>query len=325
MMENYDLAGLEALDFDKARTILEPERAQPGYWVGCPSVFHDRDRSRFLMTYRHRRPRGESSERGWRCAIAESSDGVTFEDIWSIEKHVLNTPSMERFAVIKNEGGYQLYFSYVDPVDNRWRIDVAHASDPARFDVSAASPVLTAESTGTEGVKDPHPVIVGDELYLFASYATPAGFSASDRARAHETADIFTTGMTTFPTGLAVGGTTGDALTWRPDVLPVGAEWDAYTSRLGAVARTAAGYVGLYDGSADAGGNYEERTGIAVSPDLLTWKRLSTDQPWAESPHGRGSLRYADIVDVGDEWLCYFEQARPDGAHDLRVARVGKR
>jgi hypothetical protein len=315
------LAGLEMFDPERAVTVLEPEHAREDYWVGCPSVLYEPDRGRFLMTYRQRRPRGESVERGWRCAIAASDDGVTFEDIWAVEKHELNTSSMERFAVTYHHGRYLLYISYVDPVDSRWRIDVVEADTPEKFDVATARPVLTSAGTGTEGVKDPHPVRIGPSILLMASYAAPSAFSEDERARAHGNADIYTTGMTTFPTGVGISQD-GLEFDWRPDALPVGRTWDRYQARLCTVVATGSGYIGLYDGSADADGNYEERTGVAVSADLMTWSSLTPQHPWATSPHATGSLRYADIVPVNDQWFMYFEYARADGAHELRLARL---
>jgi hypothetical protein len=53
------------------------------------------------------------------------------------------------------------------------------------LDIRAARPVLTAESTGTEGVKAPYLVQVGPVSYLFASFAAAQPLSASERELAH--------------------------------------------------------------------------------------------------------------------------------------------
>jgi hypothetical protein len=120
--------------------------------------------------------------------------------------------------------------------------------------------------------------------------------------------------MTTFPTGLATSPD-GVSFDWTPNALPVGTGWDRYQARLTTVIDTDAGYVGLYDGSRDASENYEERTGLAVSSDLSSWTSITPDQPWRTSPHSTGSLRYGDIVAIGDTWFIYYEYARPDSAH----------
>jgi hypothetical protein len=312
--------------FDPAAGVLvkEPERAAPGYWAGCPSVLYEAGKRRCLMTYRERRPRGAESERGWRCALAASSDGVHFEDLWEVRKDDLKSPSMERFCVIPGpSGGYQLFTSYVDPADNRWRIDMLEAADPRGFDIRRARPVLTAESTGTEGVKDPYLVQVGPVSYLFASFAAARPLSASEREQAHGTADIYTTGVTTCPTGLATSDGSTD-FRWHGTVLGTGIDgaWDRYQARLTCVLPTESGWVGCYDGSADPGENYEERCGLAVSADLRRWERLTADAPWITGPYGSGSVRYLDAVAVQDQWWIYYEMARPDGAHELRLHRI---
>lgn len=72
----------------------------------------------------------------------------------------------------------------------------------------------------------------------------------------------------------------------------------------------------------DPGENYEERCGLAASADLRHWERLTADAPWITGPYGNGSVRYTDAVAVEGQWWIYYEMARPDGAHELRMQRV---
>jgi hypothetical protein len=316
------IAPLPPLDPDRGVIVRGPERAEPGYWAGCPAVWYEADRQRFLLSYRQRRPRGAAPERGWRCALAASSDGVVFEDIWEIRKEELATASMERFSLIPAPGGgYQLYICYVDPADSRWRIDVLKAADPAGFAVQSARPALTAAGTGTEGVKDPYVLRIGPLTCMFASFAAARPFTAQQREQAHRTADIYTTGVTTHPTGLATS-LDGISFGWHGPVLDAGQHWDAYQARLTCVIPLGGGYLGFYDGSADAQENYEERCGIAVSGDLRHWQRLTADRPWLAGPHGSGSVRYLDALLLNGQWWIYYEMTRADGAHDLRVLQV---
>jgi hypothetical protein len=309
---------LPGLDPDDGIVLRGPERAEPGYWAGCPSVVADGDR--WLMTYRQRRPRGAERERGWRCAVAVSDDGISFSDVWSVTKDELSTSSMERFAVapLPDGGGYRLLLSYVDPVDNRWRIDSVTAADPAQFDVAARRPVLTAASTATEGVKDPWLFEYEHVTYLFASFAAP---SASVDAQAHATGDIYNVGATTHPTGVATS-VDGETFTWQGEALGVGAGWDRYQARLNTVMPVAGGFLGVYDGSASHAENYEERCGLARSVDLRNWSSATPDEPWTESAHATGSVRYVDLVLRDGDWWAYYEMTRDDGAHELRAARL---
>ncbi|MGA7538697.1 MAG: hypothetical protein WBW93_08010 [Steroidobacteraceae bacterium] len=316
------LGALSQFDPERSTLIMPPESPGSGTWTGCPGVLHEPHR--FLMTYRQRRPRGDPArERGWRCAVGASDDGIQFKDVWAVEKSELNTSSMERFCLLpRMHGGYQLYLSYVDPADNRWRIDVIEADTPEAFDVQRRKPVLTAASTGTEGVKDPYLMRVGPAVYLFASFASAETLSPGRRTQAHASADIYNTGATTHPTGLAIA-LEGRGFEWQGSVLGVGTGWDRYQARLNSMASLPGGaWVGFYDGSAGAHENYEERCGLAISHDLRRWQRLTASAPWVLSPHGSRSLRYLDAVPVGDELWLYFEYARADGAHELRLSQI---
>lgn len=310
---------IAAIDPADGSTVLGPEADEPGYWTGCPSVTYEPERGRFLLTYRQRRPRGHAGgERGWRCAIAASDDGEHFTDLWSVEKSELSTPSMERFRLVPHRrGGYLLYLSYVDPQDNRWRIDTVATDAPDRVDLGRRQPLLTAESTGTEGVKDPYLLRDGDVDHLFVSYAGAADLTPEQRREAHATADIYNVGVGTFPTGLATGRDGAD-LRWHGTVLDVGSGWDRYQARITSVVPTAAGYVAFYDGSGSAAENYEERCGIARSSDLRHWTSTTPDGPHLVDGDRSRSLRYVDVVEVDGRWWMYYELTRPDGAHELR-------
>jgi hypothetical protein len=314
--------------FDPAQgiTIFEPEGRGPGYWVGCPGILYDAARDSYLLTYRRRRPRGDGSERGYQCGIAESRDGLSFTPIWTLNKTALGTSSMERFCLLPlSDGRYLLYISYVDPADNRWRIDVLQADQPEHFTVTQAQPLLTAKDTGTEGIKDPIVVRIGPAYYLFASYAQSRAFTPNERSLAHATADIYTTGLTVCPTGVAISHD-GLHYHWLGEAFSTGQGWDCYQSRLTSVIQLAPGgaFVGFYDGSASAKENYEERAGLALSFDLKHWDRITWDAPWVAAPHSSGAVRYLSALQVGDELWLYYEYVRPDGSHELRHARLAQ-
>lgn len=298
--------------------IREPEADGPGYWAGAPGACYDHVTGAFYLTYRRRRQRGLTADRGYACFIARSTDGIQFDDVWSVRKEQLQSASMERFSLRRDGDRWLLFISYVDPADNRWRIDVIEASSPDGFGIGTRRPALTSATTGTEGVKDPFVMRMGPAWLIFASYAAPAAMTAAEREAAHATADIYATGATSFPTGLATSldGVTWD---WHGQILGVGDGWDRYQARICSVMPADNGWLAFYDGSADKAENYEERCGLALSLNLTGWLRLTVRGPALVTADG-GSLRYLDSVRADGTRYFYYEYARPGGGHDLRVA-----
>jgi hypothetical protein len=138
----------------------------------------------------------------------------------------------------------------------------------------------------------------------------------------HSSADVYNTGLTRSSTGLAMSSD-GREWQWRGELFGLApGGWDAYAARISCLLYAAPAWLAYYDGSASVAENYEERTGLAVSTELRYLERLSADGPLLVSPHASGSLRYLDIVPVDDACFCYYEYARPDGSHELRVSRV---
>jgi hypothetical protein len=330
----FKAVGLPLFDPLQGEVVLEPEAPGNGYWVGAPSVLWDGAEGCWWLTYRRRRPRGVDPDgrgsRGYVGRVARSTDGLHFEDVWEVVQGTWDTASMERFSIARTaDGRYRLYVSYVDPRDDRWRIDLLEAEHPERFDARALRPVFTAGTVASaageavEGVKDPYVFRAGDTWYMLISYAAATARTDEERGRMHATADIFNTGLTSAPTALATSSN-GLDWTWQGRILDVGqpGSWDGYQSRLNSVVPLAGVWLGFYDGSVSERENYEERCGLAVSLDLRTWPKLTPTGPAIVTPHGTGSVRYVESVRRNDDLHCYYELARPDGAHELRRAVV---
>lgn len=310
---------IQQWDPAKDPVILLPEATEPGYWVGCPGVFQEGDKT--YLTYRRRRPRGLGAERGWHCGILEltgSNGAFETKEIWSIHKDDLGTASMERFAIHKNGDTYELYISYVDPADDRWRVDVIESKTLEGFDPSTRKAVLTAQSTATEGVKDPFIFVEGDTEYMFLSVAQAGPID--DRQSAHGTQDIFNTQYAKSATGYATR-TAGGSWQWQGYVLSPDKDgaWDGNTRRINSVIKLNDGYFAFYDGKDSHVGNYEEQTGIALSRDLKTWQVFTPTEPAIVSDSTSGSLRYVDFRITGGKLELLYEITRPDGSHDARV------
>lgn len=322
MAENTsrDWAEFQTFDPNQATVIRQPPGEGPGYWAGAPSVTFDAETNAFYLVYRVRRPRGVEPDRGAEIKIARSDDGVHFEDLWTGRKETLESTSIERCLLTRMPGGqWGFFLSYVDPADGRWRIDCVESENPSEFDLNRRIPVLTAADINAEGVKDPFLFKVAGLYHMVVSYATAE--SGASAAAMHGTYDAYNTGLIKSRTGLAVSD---DGLTWHweGEILgPSVSGWDCYCARIGTVWRADGVWLALYDGSADVSQNYEERCGLAYSFDLRKFHRVTYGGPLMEQPNASGALRYFDVVEHPDGNYLYFETARPDGSHDLRVIK----
>ncbi len=311
-------------DPEQGTVIRQPPGEGRGYWAGAPAVTFDPQDERFYLVYRLRRPRGVQPDRGAEIRIAGSRDGIAFEDIWSGTKDQVDSTSIERCALVHQaEGRWRLYPSYVDPADGRWLIGLVEADGPDRFDLSATQPVLTAADIDAEGVKDPFIFRLAGLEHMVVSYAKVQTEATAEAL--HATHDAYNTGLILSASGLATS-TDGVAWQWEGDILsPKQGAWDAYAARIGTLWYQSPVWLALYDGSADVSENYEERCGLAYSHDLRAFQRVTRTGPLFEWPQSRGALRYFDVLVLPHATYCYYEMARPDGSHDLRVYRVGSR
>jgi hypothetical protein len=306
--------------FAAGHILCEPVGFESGYWAGAPGVFYAADEKAWYLTYRLRRPRGVHPDRGGEARIARSKDLKKWEDVWSVTKDKFDSASIERCALRKGPDGLWRYFAaYVDPVDGRWCVSILKAARPQDLDPAKATPLFKAPPLGLEGVKDPWIVEHQGAFHMFLSVAVPTPRTG---AQSHATLDIFNTGECVSATALA---TSTDLDTWQwqgvvfaPD--PTG--WDRYCRRLNSVVPWKGKFFGFYDGSAGHEQNYEEKTGLATSDDLRRWETLSPEGPCLTSPHSSGSLRYLDAQVQGQKAFLFYEFARRDASHDLRLIRL---
>ena len=308
--------------FAQGTVIREPVGTGSGYWVGCPGAFYDAAENAWYLTYRIRRPRGVAPDRGGEVRIARSTDLVRWDDVVTIAKHQYDSASIERSCLHRGPDGLWRYFtSYVHPSDGRWCTTVLKAPTVAQLDPARREVIFTGRPLGLEGVKDPWILEVDGVYHLFLSIATPTPRTAED---SHATLDIFNTGECKSATGLATSRDL-DKWEWQGVVLaPEATGWDCYCRRLNSIVplpadATGARYLAFYDGSASHLENYEEKCALAVSGDFRRWRSISPVGPRFTSPHASTSLRYLDAKFARGKWHLFYEFARPDGAHDMRV------
>jgi len=303
---------------ESGQIIRQPVGAEPGYWAGAPGVFYAAAERAWYLTYRIRRPRGVEPDRGGEARIARSTDWQTWEDIWSVTKDRFGSASIERCALRRGADGVWRYFaSYVDPADGRWCVSVLKGREVTRLSAEKAQPLFKARPLGLEGVKDPWIFEEKGLFYMLLSVALPTEATSE---QSHATLDIFNTGQCLSATALAQSRDL-DRWEWVGRVFVPGTSgWDRYCRRLNTVVPRNGGFYAFYDGSAGPEENYEEKTGWAVSQDLRRWESLTPAGPLFTSPHRSRSLRYLEAQMLEDKVGLFYEFARPDGAHDLRLA-----
>jgi len=305
----------------KGQIIGEPVGSGNGYWAGAPGAFFAADERAWYLTYRLRRPRGVQPDRGGEARIARSTDLHSWEDVWSVTKDQYNSASIEKSTIRKGADGQWRYFtSFVDPADGRWCVSVLKASEVGNLDPARARPVFKAAPFGLEGIKDPWLLEWQGVFYMILSVAIP---TPKTTGQSHATLDIFNTGECVSATGLATSRDL-DRWEWQGVVFAPGQTgWDRYCRRVNSVVPVNGTFLGFYDGSASHAENYEEKTGLTISADLRDWKTLTPEGPAFTSPFSSKSLRYIDAHIIGNEAIIFYEFARADGAHDLRVVECG--
>ncbi len=330
--------------FAHGQIVREPVGSDSGYWAGAPGAFFAPDERAWYLTYRLRRPRGVQPDRGGEARIARSTDLQHWEDAWAVTKDKYESVSIERSTIRKGADSQWRYFtSFVDPADGRWCVSILKAGEVGKLDATSARSVFKAAPLGLEGIKDPWLLELQRVFYMILSVAVPTPKTTD---LSHSTLDIFNTGECVSATGLA---TSRDLDHWEwqgvvfapSNVLPASCRqelngtsgkmpearlvrptgWDAYCRRINSIVPVVGEFLAFYDGSASHAENYEEKTGLAISADLQNWKTLTPDGPAFISPFTSKSLRYIDAHIIGEEVVIFYEFARPDGAHDLRVVK----
>jgi hypothetical protein len=309
-MDHDQLADRLRFDPSTAAVIAEPPGTGYGFWAGGAKVSHDTESGNFALFYRLRSPL--ELDRGGECRVALSTDGISFDDVWSARKGDLAATSIEVGHCLRVGDEWRLYVSYEYSATGEWRIDVVRGPDPAKLDTQGRRTALAPGDYGLEWIKDPWLVGRDGGLELFA--AVPA------RNRPLTEDDVVTAG----PLDASVVAASDDGL-YFPTIEYVfegttADTWHDRRARLNSAFPLGDSWVATYDGGRTFFDNYEEWAGLAVSDDLRSFRRIATEQPWVRSPFG--AVRYVYGLPVGNTIFFYFEYARQDGSHDLRVAVV---
>lgn len=316
---------LPRFDPDAGNVVAEPPGGGYGYWAGAPSAIFDVESGRFYCYYRARWPLGD--RRGGLCRVVASADpgapADAWEVVWEASREQFGANSIERSALIRDPFSreWRLYVSSetAQPYDRNpatWRVDLLQATTIGALEPRERRIVMDAAMYGFSHVKDPVVLVVGGEYLAFTSVAWRDQHLGPDaeglvhsRGRGmiavHQSPDGID-----FPTAQVIA-----------EAGPHG--WGGINVRPSALVYLAPTWTLLFDAGTTRSDSYDEQTMLAVSTDLHTWRRLTPSHaPWVRSSHASGSVRYVDVVLVGDEVHYFYEYAREDRAHELRHAAV---
>jgi hypothetical protein len=301
----------DALKFDprQGTVIRAPAGSGYGHWVGGHKVFYDAVDDIFVLFYRERSPLEQ--DRGSRCAVATSKDGVNFEDVWSARKEELAASSIEVGHCVRDPSGeWRLYVSYEVAGAGYWRIDLLRGGTLAELDTQGRRTVLMPMDYGLRSLKGPFVVFRHGRYWLY--------LAGPSRERANLDGDrVWAASCEATLLARSDDGIYFPDLEWVFEA-PNTDTWHGRRARLNSTIRWENGWLGFYDGGRTSYDMYEEGCGLAWSPDGVKFERLEQKAPWVHTAHG--CIRYLYLVERGSHSYFYYEYTRQDGSHDLRVS-----
>jgi len=302
-----DLHRVLHFDPSAATVVRSPPGFGYGNWVGGKVSF-DPVSGVYALFYRERRPLEHG--RAGVCGIAVSEDGVVFNDVWTTTKNDFAANSIEEGHCIRYRDAWRCFVSYEVKGTATWRIDVIEAETIEALDVQSRRTVLSPHEFGIPWIKDPFVMPVDGQLWMYAAVPSRSG-PVFDGNIVHAA-----------PLDATVLAVSDDGIHF-PSIeyvfeAPGDDTWHGRRARINSVIEWDDGYLAMFDGGRTFYDNYEEHAGLAISKDARVFERLT--EPWVTSPYG--CVRYVCALRAKASVFFYFEYAREDGSHDLRVAEL---
>ncbi|MEA3400363.1 MAG: hypothetical protein U9R79_03880 [Armatimonadota bacterium] len=298
--------------FSEFVSVLEPDRDEPEWWAGAPSVALGPD-ARTYLAVRMREGQSPRGLRGYEVRLLASDDGMQFETIARLPREDVPINGFERPSLVFDpaSGLYRLYLCGPWPhegVDDWCILRLEDVADPARLDPSTARAVLCASPPESQrdrsvrGWKDPFVWIEGGRWHMLVIGYPPERtyhFASED----------------------------GDH--WRPlgdqPAFDMGG-WHTYFTRPACVLPLGVGWLMVYEGSHPTWFDpaYNIATGLAWSADLREWTDLTPHEPLLRSttPGRYHTWRYSHWLWRDGHLWAYAEVARPNDTNETRLFRV---
>ena len=293
--------------------ILKPDKNEPEWWAGAPSVVRDSD-GVFWMACRMRSPEAPRGKRGYEIRILSSRDGIQFETVRQIPRESVPIPGFERPALL------------IDPVTKKFKLYIcgpwqngpwcilkfADVDKPVDLDPSSVKPViLPPEKRYPRDVsvieyKDPVVIYALGQFHCFVT-----GYIRGNERIFHFTSAEGETWQSV-----------GDVNQPMMDL----DHWHNFFIRPASVLPLGIGYLFIYEGSATTWYDpvYNVVTGFGFSFDLHQVVDLTTASPLAISttPGDFHTFRYSHWMWVDGEIWVYAEVACENNTHEIRRYRI---
>lgn len=306
--------GLIPGKFTRYEVVLEPDKNEPEWWAGAPSVVRDRQ-GVFWMAARMRTADAPYGLRGYEVRILRSRDGVRFEVAHRIRREDVPIPGFERPALLidPRTGLFKLYACGPWQSGPWTIIKFDDVQDPRQFQAATAKPVIAPRKKvlprdmPVEGYKDP--------VILYAEGAFHAYLIGQHRGL--ERVYHFRS---------------ADGEAWEPVGNPYESimrldGWHDFFVRPASVLPLPFGYLFVYEGSHVKWYDpvYNIATGLGFTFDLHHVVDLTPGSPLlvstTPSPLFR-TWRYSHWMIVDEEVWVYAEVARPNLSNEIRLFRL---
>ncbi len=295
--------------FGQYTTVLRPDRDEPEWWAGAPSLAIGPD-GRIYMAVRMREAISPRGRRGYEVRILESPDGVAFRPVAHLRRESVPIAGFERPALLWDPAHalFRLYLCGPWPYGKEagWCIlRLEDVDDPKDFDPSTARPVLCARAPsgqGLQGYKDPFVWMEGGVYRMLVIGYGPERtyhFASKDGDRWQQVGP---------GAWFDLGG------------------WHSFYTRPACILPMGVGWLFIYEGSHPSWFDpaYNIATGLAWTPDLETCIDLTAEEPLLKSttPGRYHTWRYSHWMWRDGELWAYAEVACPNDTNEVRLFRT---
>jgi hypothetical protein len=292
--------------------VLRPERNEPDWWAGAPSVARIPDADTYLAT-RMREAISARGKRGYEVRILRSTDGKRFGNIAKLKREEVPIAGFERPSLLydPDSGLFSIYLCGPWPFEGEgnWSIlRLDDVEDPEDFDPSTATPVLCPNTSGGErdygvkGYKDPFVWFDGRRYRMLVIGYHPERtylFVSDDGRKWSRVGD---------GPWFDLGG------------------WHTFYTRPACVLPMGAGYLFVYEGSHPEWFDppYNIATGLAWSPDMRSCVDLTPREPYLKSstPGRYHTWRYSHWMWREGQLWVYAEVACENDTNEVRLFRL---